>query len=403
MRREQSEIAILGGGIAGLSTAIALRLAGQPATVYERRSVPSEHGAGLVCWPNASFILNDLGVLPMLEAHAGAPTAMERRTMSDEFLGAVDIAALSAEAGEGTYSVLRKDLYASLRQRLDALGGKVHYGYEARTVLPSENGAVVEFANGARIAPTVILGAEGRMASAARRYVLGQDSPRYQGFVNWIGVVEMRAPVFADMQIQDIWGVGLRFGIVPISPRRAYWAAGQAQDAPEPVPLAQRPEMLRALFGCWPPSVQAIVGSDATKACHEIHVYDHDHTSVWHRDNVLLLGDAAHAALPTSGQGACQALEDAWHLAKHLRILGESSDLEQQFTNFTEKRRAKTRQITNAGRSLAKSLFNTAPAACEARNTAAKATDYAALSTGMAQFWMQGLPLEGITSGPSSR
>ena len=65
-------ICILGGGIGGLSTAIALKQAGFEVDVYERHSKPSEIGAGIVCWPNASFVLEQLGVLDKIAKVAGS-------------------------------------------------------------------------------------------------------------------------------------------------------------------------------------------------------------------------------------------------------------------------------------------------------------------------------------------
>jgi 2-polyprenyl-6-methoxyphenol hydroxylase-like FAD-dependent oxidoreductase len=82
----------------------------------------------------------------------------------------------------------------------------------------------------------------------------------------------------------------------------------------------------------------------------KIYVHDHDPIQTWYKHNLILIGDAAHAALPASGQGACQALEDAWHLSN---ILNDNPhDLQKYFLKFTEIRFEKTAGITMAGRGL---------------------------------------------------
>ena len=111
----------------------------------------------------------------------------------------------------------------------------------------------------------------------------------------------------------------------------------------------------------------------------------------WHKDNVLVIGDAAHAPLPTSGQGACQALEDAWHLAE---LLGTyDGNIDSVFSEFTKVRFQKTTTITMGARKFASSLFNTDPEFCFQRNQNSMSTDFDTVVSGMARGWSSGLPL----------
>ena len=86
-----------------------------------------------------------------------------------------------------------------------------------------------------------------------------------------------------------------------------------------------------------------------------IEVFDQNPIPKWYKNNVCLIGDSAHSSLPTSGQGACQAIEDAWHFSS---ILNEVKTMEEAFNEFQKIRFEKTTTITMAGRDLAKSLFN---------------------------------------------
>ncbi|MBD1583951.1 FAD-dependent monooxygenase [Pseudoalteromonas sp. S16_S37] len=118
---------------------------------------------------------------------------------------------------------------------------------------------------------------------------------------------------------------------------------------------------------------------------------DHGPIDTWYKDNVLLIGDAAHAPLPTSGQGACQALEDAWHLANCFS--SHPFDIAAIFKQFNTLRVAKTTNITMMGRQLAKSIFNSTPDYCKQRNERAKNTDLSAMVNAMASGFGSGLPL----------
>ena len=103
-------ISILGGGIGGLSTAIALTQAGFDVSVYERHSRPSEIGAGIVCWPNASFVLEQLGVLDNVAQVSGALNSMNRFSDTGEAIGSLNIHELNRLMKHPSYSILRKDL-----------------------------------------------------------------------------------------------------------------------------------------------------------------------------------------------------------------------------------------------------------------------------------------------------
>jgi 2-polyprenyl-6-methoxyphenol hydroxylase-like FAD-dependent oxidoreductase len=117
----------------------------------------------------------------------------------------------------------------------------------------------------------------------------------------------------------------------------------------------------------------------------------------WHRDNLILVGDAAHAALPTSGQGACQALEDAWHLANCVEA--HPGSLDQALAAFTALRFQKTAGITMAGRALAASLFNRDEAFCRERDRTSRHAHFGDLALAMADGWSRHLPLRARVSG----
>jgi 2-polyprenyl-6-methoxyphenol hydroxylase-like FAD-dependent oxidoreductase len=383
------KIAILGGGVAGVAAAIAFRLQGHDVTVHERRNADTNIGAGIVVWPNAAFVLEQFGILDDVEAVAGRPRAMRRLSRHGGDLGALDIGLIDGRMGYPSLSILRSDFQRILLARLQALGVTVRHGDEVVRIDTQETDeAQVHFGNGTALTADLIVGADGRMASHARRYVTGDGTPVYQGFVNWIGVCDGG---FDADEVADYWGTGERFGIVPVGRDKAYWAGGAAVDAVGARdPAAYRDELER-IFADWPEPVRRVVAATPAARINKIYVHDHDPVPTWHRHNLIMIGDAAHAALPTSGQGACQALEDAWHLARCLDA--HPGDLGRALAAFTAVRFQKTAGITMAGRGLAASLFKRDEAFCRARDRNSKQADFAGLAMAMADVWSRHLPL----------
>lgn len=151
------------------------------------------------------------------------------------------------------------------------------------------------------------------------------------------------------------------------------------------------------LFSGWPEPVARIIQATPAHAIRLIAVHDLEPLSTWSRANVLLVGDAAHAPLPTSGQGACQALEDAWHLARCLD--GTDGGLDEALLRLAEIRGPKTTKLAEQGRVFARGLFATDPETCRIRNARAKASDRLRDVQVLAAGWAQGLPMPGCPDG----
>jgi len=386
------EIGILGGGIAGLSVALALRHQGFNPRVYERRAGPATMGAGVTLWPNASFVLDELGLLQDIEAIGGRPLTMRRQDAEGNALGGLDIGLLDRTMGYPTYTVLRRHLQAVLLDHAARAGIPVEFGHRAVGIeLDAHGRAVAHFENGASIRPDLLIGADGRMASVARKFVAGDNTPIYQGFVNWIGVAHAPHALVDDMSIQDFWGAGERFGCVPVRPELVYWAAAQARPLNNATPTADMRKEVVDLFAQWPAPVSSIIRATPENAIRLIAVHDLEPLPTWSRANVLLVGDAAHAPLPTSGQGACQALEDAWHLARCLA--GASGGLDEIFQAFAKIRAPKTARLAEQGRVFARGLFATDTETCRIRNERAKASDPVHDVQVLAAGWGEGLPM----------
>ncbi len=396
------DIAILGAGVAGVSAAILLKQKGFNVRVFERHRSATDIGAGIVVWPNAAFVLAQLGVLDQIRSCSGIPSRMQRFTNLGEDLGAISIDAISRHMGYPTFSILRHDFQQILIDKLASLGVEIQYGQEVAHIesgsSPDANDSTssmattVIFQDGTRVNADMVIGADGRMTSPTRRFVLGDNTPVYQGFINWIGVFEAEDNVFEEIAVTDYWGVGERFGIVPITKTKAYWAGGAASAQIGPNYPTDYKHELCSVFTDWPDPVKQVIDGTPVERINKIYVHDQNPSRTWHRSNVIIIGDAAHAPLPTSGQGASQALEDAWHLSNCLA--GKKTGLQQAFEKFTALRFEKTANIIMAARGFASSLFNQDEAFCRRRNDNSKKTDFDAMAAAMAKGWRQHLPLE---------
>lgn len=381
------KVTILGAGVAGLSCGIALRQRGIEVDIFERAASPTTIGAGVVLWPNATLVLEQLGLLQRFKARSGAPTHMRRISSSGANLGCLDIGLIDKQIGSPSLSISRRSLIDVLFHAFTQAGGHVHFAHQVVEIQPMTDtaGTRIRFHSGLVLVPEIIIGAEGRMNSPSRRYVLGENKPVFQKFINWVGMLERDQCDIDDKVIFDFWGVGARFGIVPLSSQSAYWAAGITAEAIG----ANKPEQYRdeilATFKHWPEPVLSMIQGTPSHKTNKIYVHDHDPIQTWHKDNVILVGDAAHAPLPTSGQGACQAIEDAWHIADQL---SQSTGRPQEaFESFTDIRRTRTANITLAGRKFANTVFNDDPEFCHTRDEASKSSDFDNLAKTMANGW----------------
>lgn len=379
------KVAISGGGIAGLSIAGALAQRGHSVRVFER-SGGSSLGAGVVCFPNATLVLRHFGLEEGLRKVAGTPLLMRRMSREGQQLGNLPISLVNDRVGAPSYSVLRADLHRLLLSFALKNGVVVEDRCPVESV--SKDG-FLRLADGREVDADWIIGADGRMDSPLRRHVLGENRPRYGGFVNWIGVAQAEEDVFDPDIVYDLWGCGERFGVVPISARLAYFAGGALAPLGEASEEGLLP-MLKHRFAGWPKPAADALAFARPESIREIYVHDHDPSDVWYRENALLVGDAAHAPLPTSGQGACQALEDAFHLAQ---LVDEGIDLDpaEFFPRFTELRCHKANGIIGSGRGFARVVFNDDPAFVAARNEASRQSDLSATALTMASLWSSGL------------
>ncbi|RVX40015.1 salicylate hydroxylase [Nonomuraea polychroma] len=311
-------IAVIGGGIGGLSAAAFLRRAGLTATVYEQASALKEVGAGLVVAPNAARLLRRLGLTDRLVRHAvPLEWGWEFRRWEDGRVLSVEQLTDVCERlyGERTYVVHRADLLDAVKSAVP--GAWLRLGARCTAVEPLPDGAVLHFADGSRAEADVVIGADG-VHSVVRGVVAEPAPPEYSGLCAFRTVVPAdRAPAFARRHAQTLWlGPGRHFVHYPISGGRAVnvVAFAPAGDYTEESWSAMSTvEEFSAEFTGWDTRVTDLIKAGGTPGRWAL--LDRTPLERWSRGRITLLGDAAHPMFPFFGQGAAQAIEDAAALA----------------------------------------------------------------------------------------
>ena len=213
----------------------------------------------------------------------------------------------------------------------------------------------------------------------------------FHGFINWVGIIESENDLFPKLDVLDYWGTGCRFGIVPINNKKAYWAAGITSSLIEEKDSTVYKKELNTFFKNWPGSILEVINQTKLEDINKLYIHDHNPIKTWYKNNVLLIGDSAHAALPTSGQGTCQALEDAWHLCESLKI--NNDDIQKSFEYFNKLRRKKTDSVIHQGRQFASTIFNDDKDFCEQRDERSKNSIHVDNTKAIANFWSMDLPI----------
>ncbi|TMO87105.1 FAD-dependent monooxygenase [Pseudoalteromonas spongiae] len=364
-----NRIAIVGAGVAGLALAILATKRGHKITVYERASSVCSIGAGVTLWPNAMFVLQQLGLESEVTRAGGKPAYMRHFNHYGVQQGEFDIEEVNLLCGFPSVTILRRDLMKILVKAFTDLGGTIRLScsIKAQDIVSLKQ----KF--------DLVVGADGRMNSAVRQFLYPKTvTPSYHGFINIIGVSKLSEDSVSNT-ICDFRDNAERFGIVPVKQGWCYWAAAWNTEIARERTLADWQKEVHARFKNWPKPVRSVLNATDKATLNRIFVHDLEPLPYWHRDNVVIIGDAAHAPLPTSGQGACQALEDAWHL---IQLLHPEVELNDALTRFYQQRFTKTTAAQTVGRQVAQKIFVEQTEPQSPSNISA---------TQLSQFWMQGL------------
>jgi 2-polyprenyl-6-methoxyphenol hydroxylase-like FAD-dependent oxidoreductase len=342
-------VIVAGGGIGGLSTAIALRRAGHEVVTLERAARLESVGAGITLFANAMNALDRLGVADVVRA-AGAPASRSTILTSDGH----KLTNLPADLLEGAVAIHRGDLQAALVQA----AGEIRLGAELVSAQQSED-EVTAILTGTEERGDLLVGADGLWSRV--RAAVTPAAPRYAGYTAYRGVSPARVE---PGRLTESWGIGERFGLVDIGSRTYWFATANAPEGETDDPAERKAELIRR-FGAWHHPIKTILEATPEPAILRNDIHYLDPLARWSEGRIVLLGDAAHASTPGIGQGAAQAIEDAVVLANQL---AHHDDPQEALARYEQLRRPRVELVLKLSRRADAAAQLTSPLGRRTRN-----------------------------------
>jgi FAD-dependent urate hydroxylase len=343
---------IIGGGIAGPAVGIALRKAGHEATVFEAYPTrAADVGVFLTMAGNGIDALSVLGADAAVRAAAFPTPRMVFHNGAGKVLGRLANGGAAAD-GTASQTIKRSDLYRALHEEAERAGVRFAYGHRLAGVEEDDRTVTARFTDGTTATGDLLVGADG-LHSVTRTWLdPAAPRPRYVPVLNTGGYAR-GVPVDAEPgEFTMVFGRRAFFGYTVAPTGEVWWFANPPYlEEPTPAQLSALNDGDR-----WRRLLLDLFADDTTPAVDLIRHTPHDLTGwatydlprvrTWHRGRVVLVGDAAHATSPSSGQGASMAIEDAVVLGKCLRDLG---DVAAALGTYVGLRRARVERVVAAG------------------------------------------------------
>jgi 2-polyprenyl-6-methoxyphenol hydroxylase-like FAD-dependent oxidoreductase len=361
-------VIIVGGGLSGLAAACTLRAAGIGATVFERVGQLLPAGAVVGVLANSARALERAGLGDLVKSACVPVQRLEYRDWKGRYLAQMPIADVARQLGTRTFIALRSDLQLGMYQ---ALGSEtVTLGAELLNFVQDDAGVTVRLHDGREESGEALIGADG-IRSTVRAQLLG-DAPRYAGYSGWRGLTTMRpAPLEPGLGMQ-YFGRGRTFGAFGLGDDRVYWFSSFVTDEGGADSSEGRKADVRRTYAGGPELVHEIIEATDESAIHRTDIHDRPRVARWGEGRVTLVGDAAHAATPNTGQGGSQALLDGVLVAERLGAvrdsLGDASAVRSALEAYEQQRIPETARVVKEAGLVGTFIHWNNPAACLVRD-----------------------------------
>lgn len=331
-------IDIIGAGIGGLTTAIALEQKGFKTRIFEQAENITPIGAGIILANNAMQVYEKLGLRKIIEENGNPISSINITRANLKPLSKVDLSYFEKKFMVKNIAIHRGVLQQILIDKLNSSSFSLNHKLKKVTKIP--NGHSLEFQNGETIESTVLLGADG-LNSIVRQKLFLNNTIRNANQICWRGITEYSLPQKHQNELNEAWGKAERFGFVQIATNKVYWYALKSFKKSK---NEFNVNNIENYFCEYNTVIKNIISSTNKVQINTAEISDLKPTYNWHKENVCLIGDAAHATTPNIGQGACQAIEDAYILSECLA----KYDIHTAFKEFQKLRLPKAHQIVKA-------------------------------------------------------
>ena len=341
MAKTIQQAIIIGGGIGGLCTAIALRQIGIDVRVYERTEAFERVGAGLAVWANAIRSLRKLDLADQVIEAGSIFGRAEFRSPSGKILQSGEL----GEFSEPNVGIHRAELHRVLALALPA--ETLRLGMKCNDVEQDADKVTIHLANGKTDQADCVIAADG-LRSTVRQQLFSETRLYYDNRTSWRGVAETQGAVSPGIVYQT-WGRGHRFGYTCVDRNHVYWFAVVNLLEGQTPPSTEHKDFLSRRFQGWHHPIKHLIDMTGAENLVETAIYHIEPLERWSRGRITLLGDAAHAATPDMGQGACMAIEDAVVLA---RSISQEKDLASALNRYEAERKPRTTWIMNQSKAI---------------------------------------------------
>ncbi|WP_210620021.1 FAD-dependent monooxygenase [Mammaliicoccus lentus] len=336
------KIAVIGGGIGGLTAAGLLYQTGHDVQVYEKRNDLNQVGAGVGIGSNVLKALKPYKMTYAIEQEGQALNKIEIRTNLDSFLNTLKM----NRDEEQNITIHRSVLHEILKTHVPP--ERINLDYKLKEFKQTPDNIRLYFENGQEAEADLVIAADG-LNSNIRKQIQPKSEPKYAGYTCFRGVVNENLNIDRTTAL-EYWGHKGRFGIVPLKDDELYWfCTMNAKENDLQFKSFEKPH-LQAYFNQYPDEVRNVLDAQEELGILHHDMYDLTPLKSFISGKVVLLGDAAHATTPNMGQGAGQAIEDAVTLTNLLK----EKDVDAALKRYNKLRVKHTRKVIKKSRKIGK-------------------------------------------------
>ena len=360
---ELNRVVVVGGGVGGLTSALALTRAGVDVEVHERFAHIQERATGFTLW---SFAIKELIELGLDDPERiGQPIEFtEIHNQDGKLIEQMPVGDVSRQLGAPSCDVRRADMQRALIELIGA--ERVKMGSEVVGVEQRDGRAEVLLTDGGRAAGDLVIACDG-VHSVVRDHVAADPRLRYSGYASWGGILDgFEHEGFGPNRHVEIWARGSKGGVADVGGGQARWyvvhkAAPGSRTGP-----VDKNAIFEHIEG-WYELIHAAVEAAPAESIVQTEAWDLEPLDTWVSGRVVLLGDSAHATTPFASMGACMTIQDSVALAHELL---SDAQLDDALRTYQEARKARDEAVVTKSRKMGKLSMMHSPIASWLRDEA---------------------------------